>query len=195
MYLFVWFCWRKRIWKLIINKLDRSCTRIQSLRFWYYNSRCLTYSYRQTWYNDSPYWRHYDVLSIFGDIISRFNNRFEFFSFAFFSTYYKYSTKYYIPENCYWHPRKKNTSLFLSDEFLRCTPLVRNIISYVGLLSVFMMLTFTPPRPFHAYLLRFQNKALWLKYVEEDSAYKIRWRSPGHFQTRAKAVIYKKNRK
>lgn len=111
------------------------------------------------------------------DIVNRIFGEFCFF----FLTYYKYSTKYYIPENCYWHPRKKNTSSFLYDNLLCCTSLVRNIISYVGLLSIFMTLTFTPPGPFHAYLLRFQNKALWLKYIEEDFAYKIRRRSPSHF--------------
>lgn len=131
------------------------------------------------------------VNCIFGDIISRFNNRLEFYSLS-FSWHIISIRQNIIPENCYWHPRKKNTSLFLYDNLLCCTPLIRNIISYVGLLSIFMMLTFTPPRPFYAYLLRFQYKALWLEYIEEDFAYEICWRSPGHFQTRAKSVTYAK---
>lgn len=72
--------------------------------------------------------------------------------------------------------------------------LVRNIIPYVSLFSVFVMLTFAPPRSFHAHFLRFQNKALWLQHIEEDLAYKIRRCSPGHFQTCAKSVILQKKR-
>lgn len=114
--------------------------------------------------------------------------------FPVFSTYYKYPKKYYIPENCYWHISGKKTfcDFFLRQSLTLYTPfeLIGNIISCVGLFSIFMVLTFAPPRPFHAYLLWFQNKAFCLKHVEEDLAYKIRWRSPGHFQTRAKSVTY-----
>lgn len=109
-------------------------------------------------------------------------------------THYKYSIKYYIPENCYWHLRKKDISLFLRINPGVFSVLVRNIISHVGLFSILVMLTFAPPRSFHAYLLRFQDKALWLQYIEKNLAYKISRGGSSHFQARAKPAAHAKRK-